>query len=282
MLNEVIMLTISTDSCADLSQHLIDAHGLRVIPLHVLVNNKDYLDNQLSLQQLFSSVEQTGELPKTAAPSVLEFIDFLDIAGQNIYIGLSSQLSATMQNAELAADQLDTPDVILVDSLNLSTGIGLLALKAADLRNAGRSAGVIRDTIEAARPKVNTAFVIDTMDYLYKGGRCTGLQAFVGSMLKIRPVIHVLPDGRLGVLDKIRGSRRKALDALIDRFQSDLPEIDLTRVFVTHTGCDQDAAYLVNRLNELADIENIHVTLAGATIASHCGPNTIGVLYLRK
>ena len=124
--------------------------------------------------------------------------------------------------------------------------------------------------------------MIDTMDFLYKGGRCTSLQAFVGSMLKIRPVIHVLPDGKLGILDKVRGTRKKALDALLDRFKSDLPEIDLTRVFVTHTGCDADADYLVDTLKQLAAVENVHITLAGATIASHCGPDTIGILYLKK
>ncbi|MFW5714586.1 MAG: DegV family protein [Brevefilum sp.] len=275
------MLNISIDSCADLSQHLIDAHRLRMISLHVLVNGKDHHDNDLTLFQLFSNVEKTGELPKTAAPSVNEFTDFFDMSEQNIYIGLSSHLSATMQNASLAAKQLEKTNLFLIDSLNLSTGIGLLALKAADLRDAGHSALEIKEEIEKARQLVRTAFVIDTMEYLHKGGRCTGLQAFVGSMLQIRPVIHVLPNGKLGVLEKLRGSRKKALDALIDRFKSDLPEIDLTRVFVTHTGCDEDADYLVNQLQGLAPIENVYITLAGATIASHCGPDTIGVLYLK-
>jgi len=136
--------------------------------------------------------------------------------------------------------------------------------------------------ISELRPKVRTAFVVDTMDYLYKGGRCTGLQAFVGSVLKIRPVIHVLPDGTLGVLDKVRGSRKKALDRLIARFKSDLPKVDLKRVFVTHSGCEADAEYLVGKLQELAPIENLITTVAGATIGSHCGPNTIGVLYIAK
>jgi len=276
------MLNISTDSCADLSQHLINAHGLRVIPLHVLVNGKDHHDNDLTLEQLFSSVEKTGELPKTAAPSVKEFVDFFDSDDHNIYIGLSSQLSATMQNATLAAEQLQSPELCLIDSLNLSTGIGLLVLKAADLREAGKSFDEISSEIKNSRRMVRTAFVIDTMDYLHKGGRCTGVQAFVGSMLKIRPVIHVLPDGKLGVLDKVRGSRKKALDALVNRFKSDLPEIDLTRVFITHTGCEEDAAYLGEALRAAAPIQNVHTMLAGATIASHCGPDTIGVLYLKR
>jgi DegV family protein with EDD domain len=276
------MLNISTDSCADLSQQLITAHDLRVIPLHVLVNGQDRHDNELTLQQLFTSVENSGELPKTAAPSLKEFVDFFDIEGANIYIGLSSQLSATMQNAMLASKQIAIPGLALIDSLNLSTGIGLLALKAADLRDAGKTQQEIINEIKKARQKVRTAFVIDTMDFLHKGGRCTGLQVFVGSMLKIRPVIHVLPDGKLGVLDKVRGSRKKALQALLSRFKDDLPEIDLSRVFVTHTGCDDDAAYLVDEIKRLAKTDNVFTTLAGATIASHCGPETIGVLYLKQ
>lgn len=276
------MLQITTDSCADLSQHLLKAHRLRAIPLHVLINEKDFHDNDLPLSQLFASVEETGELPKTAAPSVQEFIDFFSYEEPIIYIGISSQLSATMQNAKLAAEQLNKSDLYLIDSLNLSTGIGLLALKAADLRDAGKNPDQIVEEINFTRSKVRTAFVIDTMDYLYKGGRCTALQAFVGSMLKIHPVIHVRKDGSLGVLDKVRGSRKKALGRLVDRFKAELPDIDLKRVFVTHSGCEEDAAYLVKELESLTSIENIYTTVAGATIGSHCGPNTIGILYTKK
>jgi DegV family protein with EDD domain len=187
-----------------------------------------------------------------------------------------------MANAKLSLEQLDRDDIYLVDSLNLSTGIGLLALKAADLRDAGLSAAEIAAAVTNARSKVRTAFVIDTMDYLYKGGRCTALQAIFGSMLKIRPVIYVRPDGTLGVLDKIRGTRKKALDSLLEGFRADLPEVDLTRVFVTHSGCAEDAEYLAGELNKLAEIKDVLITTAGSTIGSHRGPNTIGILYLRK
>jgi DegV family protein with EDD domain len=275
-------MKILTDSCADLSQQLISAHHLDAIPLHVLVIGKDHLDNELTLSQLFASVDQTGELPKTAAPSVKEFTHFFDREDPIIYVGLSSQLSATMQNATLASQQLDRDDLILIDSLNLSTGIGLLALKAADLKIEGKSQDEIVQTIESMRSKVRTAFVIDTMDYLHKGGRCTAIQAIFGSMLKIRPIIHVREDGTLGVLDKVRGSRKKALDKLLENFKNDLPNVDLTRVFVTHTGCDDDAAYLVENIKRLSNAEQVLTTLAGATIASHCGPNTIGVLYITQ
>ena len=274
------MVHISIDGCADLSQDLLERHQLRMIPLHVLVNGVDHYDNDLTLAQLFASVDQTNTLPKTAAPSVFEFVRFFDVEGENIYIGLSSQLSATMQNAQLSKDQLQNPELYLVDSLNLSTGIGLLALKAADLRDEGWSAQEIVDHVTNLRSKVRTSFVIDTMEYLHKGGRCTGVQAFVGSMLKIRPIIHVQEDGALGVLDKVRGSRRKALGTLLAGFAANLPHVDLTRVFVTHSGCESDAEYLAEELNNLAPIQNVLITEAGATIGSHCGPNTIGILYI--
>jgi DegV family protein with EDD domain len=276
------MVQIMTDSCVDLSQQLLDAHNILSIPLHVVVNGKDYLDNDLSLSQLFSSVQETGELPKTAAPSVEEIKAFFSKRAPLVFIGISSQLSATIQNAMLAANQLESSNIYILDSLNLSTGIGLLALKAADMRDQGLQADTIVVNISALRDKVKTAFVIDTMEFLHKGGRCTGLQAFVGSMLKIRPIIHVKKDGTLGVLDKIRGSRKRALDALLEGFINDLPEIDLARVFITHTGCQEDVEYLQNQLKMIAPDANIFLTLAGATIGSHCGPNTIGILYIAK
>jgi DegV family protein with EDD domain len=276
------MVQIMTDGCVDLSQQLLDAHNILSIPLHVVVNGKDYLDNDLSLSQLFSSVQETGELPKTAAPSVEEIKAIFSRRGPLVFIGISSQLSATIQNAMLAANQLESFNIYILDSLNLSTGIGLLALKAADMRDQGLQADTIVDNISALRDKVKTAFVIDTMEFLHKGGRCTGLQAFVGSMLKIRPIIHVKKDGTLGVLDKIRGSRKRALDALLEGFINDLPEIDLARVFITHTGCQEDVEYVQNQLKMIAPDANIFLTLAGATIGSHCGPNTIGILYIAK
>ncbi len=276
------MIHIKTDSCVDLSQELVEQYDIQVLPLHVMVNGYDHLDNDLTLEALFSSVDQSGLLPKTAAPSIKEFMNFFNEEGPVIYIGISSELSATMQNAKLAADQLDKKDIYLIDSLNLSTGIGLLALKAADLRSEGCSAPEIVGLIKAIRRQVETSFVIDTMDYLYKGGRCSGIQAFVGSVLQIRPIIAVREDGTLGVRHKVRGSRRKALDTMLNDLMQTIPNIDPCRVFVTHTGCHEDADYLVNEIKNRTDFKEIHITLAGATIASHCGPNTIGILYLQS
>ncbi|MPN04212.1 hypothetical protein SDC9_151448 [bioreactor metagenome] len=130
--------------------------------------------------------------------------------------------------------------------------------------------------------KVNTSFVIDTLDYLHMGGRCTAMELIIGSMLKIRPVIEVKKDGSLGVKEKISGTRKKALDSMILDFKSKLPGIDLHRVFVTHAYCQKDAEYLKSELLKLAPIEEVCFTTAGATISSHCGPDCIGILFIQK
>jgi len=274
------MLDIVTDSCADLSPELIERFKIRVLPLQVFIDNRTIPDGTIAPKELFSLVEKTGELPKTSAPSIKDFLEFFEPADEVIYIGISSKLSATLANGILAAQQLPGKKVHIIDSKNLSTGIGLLVLKAAELRDQGWSAEAIVREIKATVPRVHTSFVIETMEYLYKGGRCTALQAIAGSVLKIRPIIEVRPDGTLGVKTKTRGTRLKALNAMLEDFKNHLPHLDTHRVFVTHTGCDQDAQYLVDSLRSMAPIEEICVTQAGATISSHCGPDTIGILYI--
>jgi len=276
------MVTICTDSCADLSLALVRDRDIKVIPLQVLVDGRNIRDGEMSLEELFASVEKTGQLPKTSAPAVADFIDFYAGSEEVVFIGISEKLSATIQSARLAASELKSQCIFIVDSKNLSTGIGLLVLKAVDMRDQGLNAQQIAAELEKLVVKVRTSFVIDTMEYLYKGGRCSGLQALAGSLLQIRPIITVQEDGTLGVKHKIRGSRAKALNTLLSDFTADLPDIDLQRVFVTHTSCPEDADYLVEELKKLAAVEQVLVTSAGATIASHCGPRTIGVLYLKR
>lgn len=274
-------LHILTDSTADLGKDLAAEFDVEVIPLTVTLGEQAYLDGlEIDQQKLFDLVAQAGILPKTAAPSVGEFVRFFDRDGESVFIGISSKLSATVQNARLAAAEKGEGRVRVVDSLNLSTGIGLLALRAAEGRAAGRSAAEIEQDILACVPKVRTSFIIDTMEYLYKGGRCSALQALVGSALKIHPIIEVRPDGTLGVKSKARGSREKGLKMILDDFAADLECLDRHRVFVTHTACPEDAEFLKQEIIRLAAPEEVRVTLAGSVISSHCGPRTIGILYM--
>ena len=276
------MIKIITDSTADLGEDLVNEFKVKVIPLSVFIGGKTYRDGlDLDPGNLFAMVEKYGELPKTAAPSVLDFQAVFKGA-ESLYVGISSKLSATLQNAHLAKDEIPGTNVRIVDSLNLSTGIGLLVLKAAELRDAGCSLDEIEQALLSSRSKVRTSFVVETMDYLYKGGRCTALQALMGSMLKIRPIIDVRQDGTIGVKAKARGTRQKALEMMLADFEGDLSSVDLHRIFVTHTGCDQDAAFLAGEITRMSSADEIRITLAGSVISSHCGPGTIGILYFVK
>ncbi len=277
------MIHIVTDSTSDLSPELVVRHGLSVVPLSVHIAGKTFLDDFLVTgPELFALVEESGELPKTAAPSVGEFVAAFSLPGDVIYIGISSRLSASVANARLAAETLPPGKVRVIDSLNLSTGLGLLVLRAADLRDQGASIDEIERGVQEALPKIRMSFVIDTMKYLYMGGRCTALQSLMGGLLHIRPVIHARPDGTLGVKDKVRGSRARALDTMLRDFEVHRDQVDPRRVFITHPDSDEDAAYLAAELVRYVPVQEVLTTHAGAVVSSHCGPGTIGILYMLK
>ena len=274
------MVKIFTDSVADLGKELTSQRNIQVIPLLVYSNGKTYHDGvDITLEGLYADVQVSGQLPKTSAPSLTDFLQAFDQPEEILYIGLSSKLSATWQNATQARAMLPNRHIHLVNSLNLSTGLGLLALKAADLRDAGLDGTAIAAQVTTMIPQVRTSFVIETLEYLYKGGRCSALQNIVGALLHIRPVIAMRTDGTLGIKNKIRGSRSKALQSMIDDFCQQLPQVDLEHVFITHTGCDEDAQYLREELMRHAPIQQVNITLAGSVVASHCGPDTIGIIY---
>jgi DegV family protein with EDD domain len=277
------MVNILTDSTADLSEELVSRFNIHVLPLTVIIGDKDYRDGvDINTQDLFSLVNQLGVLPKTAAPSIVDFANHFNSLKEVIYVGISSKLSACFTNSLIASQEIGNPSIHLVDSLNLSTGVGMLAIKAAEFSSLGFSAEEVVEKIRGLITKVRTSFVIDKFDYLYMGGRCTAMQSVIGSLLKIHPVIEVKPDGTLGVKDKIRGSRNKALNAMFLDFQKNLPEIDMHRIFITHTLCFDDAAYLESQIRSICSPDEICITVAGSVVASHCGPNTIGILYMLK
>ncbi len=277
------MIRIVSDSCCDLSQELIDRFHIDIVPLDVFINDVNYQDGvDIHTPELFHEVDKTGVLPKTSAPSVAAFAEHFKGSDDVIYIGISSKLSASNQNAILAKKMLKKENLFVVDSFNLSTGIGLLVLAAAELAQSGMKVEEVASKIQALASNIHTSFVVDTLNYLHKGGRCSGTELLIGSLLKIRPVIEVRKDGTLGVLKKITGSRKKALNSMVEDFKTDLASVNRHRVFITHTLCDDDANYLKEELLKLGQFDEICLTVAGSTIASHCGPNTIGILYLIK
>jgi DegV family protein with EDD domain len=274
------MIHILSDSCSDLSPDLRARYHIDTIPLYITLDGKSYRDGDLTFNELFDSVKATGQLPKTAAPSVVDFEQFfLRHPGEIIFISIGSKISATYQAACLAAEQMPERSIRIIDSNNLSTGIGLLVLAAADLRDQGYRSEEIAACIEPILPKVRTSFIIDTLEYLHIGGRCSAMQNIVGSLLQIRPVIELKPNGTLGIKEKTRGSRKKALSLLLEDFKSHIHELDMQRVFLTHTGCDEDADFIKESILNAAPVKEVLITYAGATVSSHCGPDTLGLIY---
>jgi DegV family protein with EDD domain len=277
------MVKIIADSCCDLSPELIKRFDIEIVPLSVFVDNQDFLDGvELSQEKLFAAVNKTGILPKTSAPSVAEFTAVFKKYPEFICFTISSKMSASYQNGLLALENLPDHKGAVIDSMNLSTGIGLLVLRAAELSQQGKSLEEIVATVQGLVGKVNSSFIIDTLDYLDMGGRCSAMEHVVGSLLKIRPIIEVRRDGTMGVREKVSGSRKKGLNSLLEHFAGEKETIDPARVFITYTTCDDDASYLREELKKLLDIQEICLTYAGATISSHCGPDTIGILYFTK
>lgn len=282
-------IRILTDSTADLSPELLAANDVRVVPLLVQFGEESYQDGiEINTDQLFQMVAERNQLPKTASGSPAVFRRYFEEAtadgSKALFIGISAKFSATIQNAQIAASEFPEGRVRVFDSRNLSTGIGLQVLRACDLARQGKSMEEILADLETYQAGVRTSFVIDTMDYLYKGGRCSGMQALVGTLLKIRPIISVV-DGGMIVAAKIRGARKKSLDWMLERFAEDARagRVRPERVFVTHTGTPEDAAYMRDEVRRiLPEVQEVIETRAGSVIGSHCGPGTIGILYATK
>jgi DegV family protein with EDD domain len=274
------------DSTCDLSQELIAKHDIRIVPLFVRFGEESFMDGvDMTTEEMYRQVALRGMLPKTAASSPGMFVEVFEEAIRYgcdvVYAGIGSKFSATYQSAVVARDLVDASRIHLVDSANLSSGSGLLMLKAAKWRAEGRSAEVIAKDMEALVPHVRTQFVISTMDYLHKGGRCSGMQALFGTLLKIKPIIKVV-DGAMAVGKKPRGPIQAAVDLLIEEVFEKLEELDLDAVMITHSMAHETAAYVRSRLEAKIPSSVLFETNAGCVISSHCGEGCIGILYLLK
>ncbi|CAM2973329.1 DegV family protein [Paenibacillus sediminis] len=279
-------IKIFADSTCDLPEDLIKQHHIGIIPLYVIFGEQSYKDGvDITTPQLYEKVEQLGSLPKTAAPSPADFMEsfkpFIEQGQDILYISLSSELSSTYQNAQIAADEFPEGRVTVFDSLNLSTGIGLQVMKAVDAAEKGSTVSEIVELLHNVRPQVETEFVIDSLDYLYKGGRCSGMQNIVGSLLKIRPVIKVI-DGKMTPAYKVRGKREKAIEQLLNNTLDKIDQMDGDTIFVTHSLADDDAANLQQILREKTGARRVITSNAGCVISSHCGEKTIGILFTKK
>ncbi len=278
------MVKIISDSTCDLSKELIGKYGIRIIPLYVRLGEEEYKDGvNITPDELYKWSDAHGETPKTAASSVADIEEYIDKEGDDEYIifTISSQMSANFNNCKLAAEDLEMEDrIFVIDSANLSTGIGLQVLCAAELAAEGKKAAEIVSYIESIKGKVRASFVIDTLVYLHRGGRCSGLAAFFGSALKLHPRISV-DNGAMHPEKKYRGKIDRCVLDYVKDMEPALLKAEKARVFITHSGCDSAIVDSVRAyLESLNHFDEILETRAGAVISSHCGPGTLGVLFI--
>ena len=277
---------ITADSTCDLSAELLEKYQVKLFPLYVVKGEESLRDGvEIVPQDIYDYVSQTGNITKTAAASVSDYLDFftplVEEGYEIVHLNISTGFSSCHQNACLAAEELK--NVFPVDSKNLSTGSGLIAIEAALMAQEGKSGAEIRDYLNTEIvPKVEASFVIDTLTYLHKGGRCSSVAALGANLLKLKPCIEVA-DGGMHVGKKYRGTLAKCVEQYIADRLKDRTDIDYKRVFITHTKCSQEIIDVAHRVvREFGEFEEILETTAGCTVTSHCGPGTLGILFIRK
>lgn len=278
-------IIITCDSTADLPLELRQKYNINVIPLGVTLGETTYLDGvNITPDEIYAHHDKTGELPKTTAANVGDFIDFFTPfveAGKTvIHFPISSEMSSTYNNALLAASDLE--NVHIIDSKNLSSGIGLVVVAAAEMAQNGASAEEIIAKAEELVKCSDASFVIDNLEYLHKGGRCSAVAMLGANLLKLKPCIDVT-NGKMDVSKKYRGKYGEVLKQYVSERLSDLDAIDNTRIFVTHAGCADEVVNAVyEQVKEIGFFKEIVVNRAGCTISSHCGADTLGILFIRK
>lgn len=281
-------IKIITDSTADLNKDIVKLNDIKVMPLKVSFTDQTYNDGvDIDTETLYRLVDEKKELPKTSAISpgefIIEFEKWLDLGYDILYIGIGSTISGTFQSANLAKETLGSDSIQLVDSLNLSSGIGLLVLKAIEYRNQGLSVIELKDKITELVPKVSSQFAIQVLDYLHKGGRASGTTALVGKVLRVRPIIKV-KNGILDVYKKPMGTMTKAVTLMLEEFIEAVNQdnVDLENVMITHSLNEKQAIYMKEYVESRVKVENLIISNAGCVISSHCGKGTIGILYILK
>jgi DegV family protein with EDD domain len=277
-------IVIASDSTCDLSPELIERYGIQILPLGVALGERQYTDGvDIDPDFIYAHYEKTGELPKTSAVNLADFEEFFAKHTADgsalIFFTISSDMSSTWHNAQLAAESFERAYV--VDTRNLSTGGGLLVVAAAEMAAAGMEAAAIAAKCNELAPCVDASFIIDSLEFLYKGGRCSALAAFGANMLSLKPCI-VVKDGKMGVGKKYRGKFGAVLPKYVADRLGDASDVIKDHIFVTHAGCEPAIAdACVQAVKAIAPEAEVHITRAGCTISSHCGRNTLGVLFIR-
>lgn len=282
------MIRIVTDSTCDLTKELVEKHDIQIVPLHIVLGGKEFLDGiDIAPDEIYAWVDKNEDTPKTAAVGFEEVCEVIkqigDTDDEMIIFTISGKMSTTINVFHLAVEELELGNkVSVIDTENLSTGISLMILKAATMAKEGKSRAEICQAMEEFKGKVRSSFVVNTLTYLHKGGRCSSVAALAGGLLNLHPKIVVM-NGSMSATKKYRGKIEKVIMDYVKDMEEELKEADSDRVFITHSGCEQETVDKVyNYLKDLNYFGEILVTRAGGVISSHCGPKTLGVLYLKK
>lgn len=277
---------IISDSTCDLSKELIEKYNISIVPLYVVMNDKTMRDGlEVTPEDIYEYVDKNGKLPSTSAVNIEDYIEIFKYWHEQgyeiVHFDISSEFSSTYRNACMAAEEVG--GVYVVDSRNLSTGQGLVVMHGAEMAQSGKSAKEIFEECTALTSKIEASFVVDSIDYLYKGGRCSALAAFGANLLKLKPCIEV-KDGKMSPGKKYRGNISRVMLNYVEERLKGRNDIDKSRIFITHTKCsDEDVKAVKQKILEICpDFKEILETTAGCTVTTHCGPNTLGILFIRK
>lgn len=277
-------IQIVADSTCDLSPTLREKYNIAIIPLNIVMEDKSYYDGEeITTEEIFKWSDTNRTTPKTAAASyerALEILKpFMEAGKDIIFMGISEQMSTTCNIIRLIKEDMEYDKLYVIDSMNLSTGIGLQLLYAAELAAEEKNAAEIIERVEQRRGKVRASFVVETLTYLARGGRCKAVTALLANTLKLKPQI-IVEKGAMGVSKKFRGKQASVIMKYVRELEPDLLAADPTCVFVTHAACEEALVKeVVTYLEELSYFGNVYVTNAGGVISSHCGPGTLGVLF---
>lgn len=274
-------ISITAESTIDLTKELLEKYQISTLPFLVILGDKEFKDGEIGSTAIFKFVEENKILPKTSAINKETYKEFfanqLKESDAVVHISLSSQMSSSCQNAKDAASELE--NVFVVDSLSLSTGIALLAIYARELAEQGLNAEEIFKKVSERVPYVQASFVIERLDYLYKGGRCSALAYFGANLMKIRPQI-IVKQGKMSSYKKYRGSMDKVVENYCKDTLEEFNTPDCSVAFLTYTTATEKMVDEARKALESAGFKNIYETRAGATISSHCGEHTLGILYI--
>ncbi len=276
-------IAITAESTIDLPQELLEKYEIKTIPFSVILGDNEYKDGEITSSDIFKFVEENKILPKTSAINEAQYAEFFEeqLKGYDalIHFNLSAEISSACSHAKAAAENMK--NVFVVDTRSLSTGIALLAIYARELAESGKSAEEIYELCNARTKDVQASFVVKKLDYLHKGGRCSSIALLGANLLQIRPEI-VLKDGKMGSAKKYMGKMEKVIEKYCKNVIAENQNPDKKYAFVTYTTASDEMVNIAKNALKEAGFETIYETTAGATITSHCGENTLGILFLNK